>query len=221
MILTHSKNTNKNMQLVLLLLVIAFFLIGCSDKFYRVAYFDEELHGIKIDGKVTNIEITDRRQPLPVLNKKPELNKKEERKQILLSDDENIVFPDFTKDQKQMLEWKIRSYFTNTGRNIKIKCDILNTIKKQTKHVFKNDEDFCLVELSIAIYNDDNKLLDFNSNSSYYIRKTSYSARGDLDVLFEKVLRNAVYTCYDEMKTIKKTVTFGGNFRYSLVKMKD
>ena len=166
MILKYFKNINKNIQLVLFLLFITFLYTSCSDKFYRVAYFDEELHGIKIDGKVTNIEITDRRQPPPVLNKKPELNKKEERKQILLSDDKNIVFPDFTKDQKQMLEWKIRSYFTNTGRNIKIKCDILNTIKKQTKHVFKKDEDFCLIELSIAIYNDDNKLLDFNSNSS-------------------------------------------------------
>ncbi len=214
----HSKRIA---QRTLVLVFIAIIFTSCYDKFYNVAYWDEERHGIEIEGKVTNIEITDRRQPLPVLNKKTKLNKKEERKQILLLDNEDIVFPDFNKDRKQMLERKIRSYFTNTGKNIKIKCDILNTVKKQIKHAFKKDEDFCLIELSIAVYNDDNKLLDFNSNSSYYDRKTSYSARNDLDILFEKVLRNAVYKCFDEMKTIKKTITFGGNYRYSLIKKKD
>jgi hypothetical protein len=207
-------------QFIFILLFTTFFMTGCYQKFYNIAYSDEELHGIQIEGKITEIEVTDRRLPqLPVLNKK--LSDKEERKQILLLDNENIVFPDFTKDRKQMLEWKIRSYFTNTGRNIKVKCDILRTVKKQTKHVFKRDENFSMVELSIAIFSEDKKLLDFNSAASYYNLKVSSSIPSDLDLIFEKTIRNAVYRCFDEMKTIKKTITLGQYYRYSLIKKED
>jgi hypothetical protein len=207
-------------QFISFLLFTTFFMTSCSQKFYNIAYTDEELHGIQIEGKITEIEVTDRRLPqLPVLNKK--LSEKEERKQILLLDNENIVFPDFTKDRKQMLEWKIRSYFTNTGRNIKVKCDILRTVKKQTKHIFKRDEIFSMVELSIAIFNEDKKLLDFNSAASYYNLKVPSSIPSDLDLIFEKTIRNAVYRSFDEMKTIKKTITVGQHYRYSLIKKED
>ena len=213
----YNLSIKKLTQLILILIFSTFFISSCSPKFYNQAYTDEELHGIKIEGKVTEIEFTDRRlPPLSILNKK--LSKKEEKKQILLLDNEDIVFPDFNKNKKQMLEWKIRSYFTNTGRNIKIKCDILQINKKQIKHAFKRDEVFSLVQLSIAVFGEDKKLLDFNSGTSYYNLKISSSIIGDLDLIYEKALRNAVYRCFDEMKTIKKTITVGRNYRYSLIK---
>lgn len=216
MILNNS-HIKKITQFIPILLFTTFFMTSCSGKFYNIAYSDEELHGIQIEGKVTEIEVTDRRPAeLPVLNKK--LSNKEERRLILLLDNKNIVFPDFTKDRKEMLERKIRSYFTGTGRNIKVKCDILRTVKKRKKHVFKRDEIYSMAELSIAIFREDKKLLDFNSTASYYNIKTSSRYPKDIDLVFEKALRNAAYRCFDEMKTIKKTITVGQYYRYSLIK---
>ena len=192
-----------------LLIIAALFLSGCADKFYYSIYNPKELHGIQISGQITGIDIVDYR--LQSLTKDIEIPKSQ------FSGYEIIAHPALTNKNKEFIDWKIRSYFTNTGKRLKAVCYIVNTVKKATKTFFRHRE-FVLIEMSIAIYDENNKLLDFNTSSSSFKQKPSISIQYEINDLFEQAIGTAIYQCFDEFKSIKKTVTVGGAFRYSVVK---
>ncbi|MDP3431552.1 MAG: hypothetical protein Q8T04_01105 [Bacteroidota bacterium] len=201
-----------NTKLSILLIITALFLSGCSEKFYNFLYYDQELHGIQIAGKITNIDVIDLRQK--------DLLKDIEIPKSQFSNYDIIAHPALTNKNKELLERKVRSYFTNSGKSLKVKCYIVNTAKRATRTIFKLRE-FVLVEMSIAIFDENDKLLDFGTSSSSYEHKPVGSIKYEINLLFEKAIRDAVYRCFDEFKSIEKTITVGGAFRYSVIKKED
>jgi|GEM_PF-1537293 len=199
-------------KLAFLLILSSLFLSGCYYKFYDFLFYDQELHGIQISGQVAGIDIIDLRT------------------KSLISDFkipnspfwgyEVIAHPALTNKNKELLDRKVRSYFTNTGEKLKVVCYILNTVKKAKASIFKHSE-FALVEMSIAIYNENDKLLDFVTSTFSLEHKPTGSVQYEIEYLFEKALRSVVYQCFDEFKNIKKTVTLGRAYRYSVVKKEE
>lgn len=196
----------------LLLIVATIFLSGCTYKFYDFLFYDQERHGIQISGQVAGIDIIDLR--LKTLTNDIEIPKSQ------FSSYEVIAHPALTNKNKELLDMKVRSYFTNTGEKLKVVCYIVNTVKKAKRSIFKHSE-FVLVEMSIAIYDDNDKLLDFVTSTFSYEHKPVGSVKYEIEDLFEKAIRSVVYQCFDEFKSIKKIVTLGQAFRYSVVKKED
>ncbi|MFA5330094.1 MAG: hypothetical protein WC384_20035 [Prolixibacteraceae bacterium] len=192
-----------------LLIIATLFLSGCANKVYYSIYNPKELHGIQITGQIAGIDIVDYR--LQSLTKDIEIPKSQ------FSGYEIIAHPALTNNNKKFIDWKIHSYFTNTGERLKVVCYIVNTVKKATKTFFKHRE-FVLVEMSIAIYDENNKLLDFITSSSSFEQKPSISIQYEINDLFEQAIGTAIYQCFDEFKNIKKTITLGRAYRYSVIK---
>jgi len=201
-----------NRKLAFILILATLFLSGCYSKFYDFLFYDRELHGIQISGQLTAIDIIDFR--LQSLAKDIEIPEHQ------FSGYEVIAHPALTDKNKELLDLKVRSYFADTGKSLKVVCYIVNTAKKATKSFFKHSE-FVLVEMSIGIYDENNKLLDFGTSLSSLEHKPMGSVKYEINDLFEKAIRNAVYQCFDEFKSINKTVTLGRAFRYSVVKKED
>lgn len=195
-----------------LLIIAALFLSGCSYKFYDFLYYDQEHHRIQISGQVAGIDIIDLR--LKDLTKDIEIPKSQ------FSGYEIIAHPALTDKNKELLDLKIRSFFTNSGEKLKVVCYIVNTIKKAKRSLFKRSESV-LVEMSIAIYDEQNKLLDFGTSTFSYEHKPTGSVQYEINDLFEKAIRSVVYQCFDEFKRIKKTVTLGWEYRYSVLKKEE
>lgn len=195
-----------------LLILSSLFLSGCYYKFYDFLFYDQELHGIQISGRVAGIDIIDLRAKSLISEIKIP------NSQFLGYD--VIAHPALTNAHKELLDMKVRSYFTNTGEKLKVVCYIVNTVKKAKASMFKSSE-FALVEMSIAIYDEHDKLLDFVTSTFSHEHKPNGSVKYEIEYMFKKALRSVVYQCFDEFKNIKKTVTLGRAYRYSVVKKEE
>ncbi|MBV5314421.1 MAG: hypothetical protein JZU47_14060 [Prolixibacteraceae bacterium] len=195
-----------------ILIIGTLFLSGCSYKFYDFLFYDQELHGIQISGRVAGIDIIDLRAKSLISEIKIP------NSQFLGYD--VIAHPALTNSHKELIDMKVRSYFTNSGEKLKVVCYIVNTVKKAKASMFKSSE-FALVEMSIAIYDEHDKLLDFVTSTFSHEHKPTGSVQYEIEYLFEKALRSVIYQCFDEFKNIKKTVTLGRAYRYSVVKKEE
>jgi hypothetical protein len=195
-----------------LVILSTIILSGCYYKFYDYLFYDQELHGIQISGQVAGIDIIDLRAKSLISEIKIP------NSQFLGYD--VIAHPALTNNHKELLDMKVRSYFTNSGAKLNVVCYIVNTVKKAKASMFKSSE-FALVEMSIAIYDEHDKLLDFVTSTFSHEHKPSGSVKYEIDDMFEKALRCVVYQCFDEFKNIKKTVTLGRAYRYSVVKKEE
>jgi len=114
-------------KFAVLLFIATFILSSCSFKFYDMLFYDQELHGIQITGQVTEIEIIENR--LQASDKDIEIP------YFLIFGYDKIIYPALTNSNKQLLERKVRSYFTNTGKSIKVKCYIVNIVISILTHL--------------------------------------------------------------------------------------
>lgn len=195
-----------------LFILAALLLSGCNNKFYDFLYYDQYLQDIKISGYVSAIDIIDYRRQDAIKDIDFENTK--------YTNHEIFVHPPLTNKHKELIDLELRYYFTNSGKKLKVTCYIVNTVKKITRSFFGKRE-FVQVEMSMAIYDENSKLLDFSTTTSSLEHKAEMSVKYELDLMFKKTIRNAIYQCFDEFKSIKKTVTVGGAFRYSVVKKVD
>lgn len=192
-----------------LLILAALLLSGCNNKFYDFLYYDQDLHDIKISGNIAAVDIIDYRRQ--------DVIKDIDFQNTKYTNHEILVHPPLTNKHKELINSELRYYFTNSGKKLKVTCYIVNSVKKITKSFFRKRE-FVQVEMSMAIYDENSKLLDFSTTTSSLEHKAEMSVKYELDLMFEKTIRTAIYQCFDEFKSIKKTVTVGGAFRYSVVK---
>ena len=201
--------TNK---LAFLLIIATLLLSGCNNKFYDFLYYDQYLHDIKISGYMAAIDIIDYRRK--------DVIKDIDFQNYKYINHEILAHPPLTNKHKELIDLELRYYFTGSGKKLKVTCYILNTVKKITKSFFDKRE-FVQVEMSKAIYDENSKLLDFITTISSLEHKAEMSVKYELDLMFEKTIRTAIYQCFDEFKSIKKTVTVGGAFRYSVIKKEE
>ena len=195
-----------------LLIIASVLLSGCNNKFYDFLYYDQNLHDIKISGYIAAIDIIDYRRQ--------DVIKDIDFQNTKYTNHEILVHPPLTNKHKELINLELRYYFTNNGKKLKVTCYIMNTVKKITRSFFGKRE-FVQVEMSMAIYDENSKLLDFSTTTSSLEHKAEMSVKYELDLMFEKTIRTAIYQCFDEYKSIKKTVTVGRAFRYSVVKKVD
>jgi hypothetical protein len=195
-----------------LFIIAALLLSGCNNKFYDLLYYDQYLHDIKIPGYVAAIDIIDYRNQ--------GLIKDIDFQNTKYTNHEIFVHPPLTNKHKELINLELIYYFTGRGEKLKVICYIVNTAKKITRSFFGKRE-FVQVEMSIALYDENSKLLDFSTTISSLEHKAEMSVKYELDLMFEKTIRNAMYQCFDEFKSVKKTVTLGGAYRYSLIKKED
>jgi hypothetical protein len=195
-----------------LFILAALLLSGCNNKFYDFLYYDRDLHDIKISGYVAAVDIIDFRRQ--------DVIKDIDFENYKYTNHEILVHPPLTNKHKELINLELNYYFTHSEKKLKVTCYILNTVKKITRSFFGKRE-FVQVEMSIAIYDENGKLLDFSTTTSSIEHKAEMSVKYELDLMFEKTIRTAIYQCFDEFKKIQKTVTVGGAFRYSVIKKED
>ena len=192
-----------------LLIIAAVLLSGCNNKFYDFLYYDQNLHDIKISGYIAAIDIIDYRHQDAI--------KDIDFQNTKYAKHEILVHPPLTNKHKELINLELRYYFTNSGKKLKVTCYIINTAKKITRSFFGKRE-FVQVEMSMAIYDENSKLLDFSTTTSSLEHKAEMTVKYEIELMFEKAIRTAIYQCFDEFKSIKKTVTVGHAYRYSVIK---
>lgn len=195
-----------------LFILATLLLSGCNNKFYDFLYYDRDLHDIRISGDIAAVDIIDYRRQ--------DLISDIDFQNYKYTNHEILAHPPLTNKHKELINFELNYYFTHSGKKIKVTCYILNTVKKITKTFFGKRE-FVQVEMSMAIYDENSKLLDFNTTTSSIEHKAEMTVKYELDLMFEKAIRTAIYQCFDEFKSIKKTVTVGGAFRYSVLKKEE
>lgn len=165
-----------------------FALSSCYNKFLSFVYYDKEIEIVRINGKYPEIEIFDLRQ---------QFSEREIKRPGLFSMPgwKDFVYPKLTEEHKKEIKNGINRQFTNEGENFKITCILRNSMQKGSVH-FLNERIFVTVELEIYLNDDKDKLIDSYRNTAYLEHKSMMMLKNDIDLLYNKALRNAVHSCF-------------------------
>lgn len=179
---------------VILALVIMLTLSGCYTKFLRFVYNDKEIEIVRLHGKCSEIEIFDLRQQISEQEiKRPGL--------FAMPGWKDIVFPKLTEEHKKEITKGIKRQFTNEGENYKVTCILRNSMQKISVRFFKT-RIFATVELEVFLNDDKNKLIDSFRTTEYLEYKSGSVLKNDIDLLYNKALRNAVHICFINLNKI-------------------
>lgn len=179
---------------VLLSLIIMLTLSGCYQKFLSFVYNDKEIEIVRIHGKYPEIEIFDLRQQISEQEiKRPGL--------FAMPGWKDMAYPKLTEEHKEEITKGINRQFTNEGENYKVTCILRNSMQKISVHFFKN-RFLATVELEVFLNDDKNKLIDSFITIEYLEFKSGSMLKDDIDLLYNKALRNAVHICFINLKKI-------------------
>ncbi|MEZ5105250.1 MAG: hypothetical protein R2757_21420 [Draconibacterium sp.] len=178
----------------LLSLIIMFTLSGCYGKFLSFVYNDKEIEVVRIHGKYPEIEIFDLRQ---------QISEREIKRPgpFAMPGWEDMVYPKLTEEHKREITKGIKRQFTNEGENYKVTCILQNSMQKISVRFFKN-RFFATVELEVFLNDDKNKLIDSFRTIEYLEYKSGSMLKDDIDLLYNKALRNAVHICFINLNKI-------------------
>ncbi|RIJ47924.1 hypothetical protein D1614_12415 [Maribellus luteus] len=179
---------------VLLSLVIMLTLSGCYGKFLSFVYSDKEIEVVRIHGKYPEVEVFDLRQHISEQEiKRPGL--------FAMPGWKDMAYPKLTEEHKAEITKAIRRQFTNEGENYKVTCVLRNSMQKISVRFFKN-RIFVTVELEVFLNDDKNKLIDSFRTIEYLEYKSGSMLKENIDLLYNKALRNAVHICFINLNKI-------------------
>lgn len=108
------------------------------------------------------------------------------------------VSPVLSREQEEMIKSQIKSYFSDNGENVKIKCEIFQGYNEFTAHAFYEWE---YVQFDPKIY-----LLDLNNNVKGYCTSTAFFEAKSMDAkydyinrIYEKAIRTSIYKCFEKL----------------------
>lgn len=181
---------------VLLSLIIMLTLTGCYQKFLSFVYNDREIEIVRIHGKYPEIEIFDLRQQISEQEiKRPGL--------FAMPGWKDMAYPKMTEEHKKEITKGINRQFTNEGENYKVTCILRNSMQKISVRLFKIRL-FATVELEVFLNDDKDKLIDSYRTIEYLEFKSGSVLKNDIDLLYNKALRNAVHICFINFKKIDR-----------------
>ncbi|MGE5437622.1 MAG: hypothetical protein ACM3O3_10375 [Syntrophothermus sp.] len=179
---------------ILLSIIIILTLTGCYQKFLNFVYNDREIEIVRIHGKYPKIEIFDLRQQISEQEiKRPG--------SFAMPGWKAMAYPKMTEEHKKEITIGINRQFTNEGENYKVTCILRNSMQKISVR-FLNYQLFTTVDLEVFLYNDKNKLIDSYRTIEYLDYKSGSILKDDIDLLYNKALRNAVHKCFINFKKI-------------------
>ncbi|HET6557030.1 MAG TPA: hypothetical protein VFG54_06915 [Prolixibacteraceae bacterium] len=179
---------------ILLSIIIVFTLTGCYQKFLNFVYNDREIEIVRIHGKYPEIEIFDLRQQISEQEiKRPGA--------FAMPGWKSLAYPKMTEEHKKEITIGINRQFTNEGENYKVTCILRNSMQKISVRLF-NSPLFATVDLEVFLYDDKDKLIDSYRAIEYLEYKSGYTLKSDIDLLYNKALRNAVHICFINLKKI-------------------
>lgn len=179
---------------ILLSIIILLTLTGCYQKFLNFVYNDREIEIVRIHGKYPKIEIFDLRQQISEQKiKRPG--------SFAMPGSKAMAYPKMTEEHKKEITTGINRQFTNEGGNYKVTCILRNSMQKISVRFF-DCQLFVTVDLEVFLYNDKDKLIDSYRTIEYLEYKSGSTLKTDIDLLYNKALRNAVHICFINLKKI-------------------
>ncbi|WP_319500405.1 hypothetical protein [uncultured Draconibacterium sp.] len=173
---------------LLLSLILLLTLSGCYNKFLSFVYNDKEIRVVRLHGKYPEIEIFDLRQQISGREiKTPGL--------FAMPGWHDKVYPKLTEEHKKEIIKGVNRQFTNEGENYKVTCILRNSMQKINVRLFKNRY-FATVELEVFLNDDNDKLIDSYRTIEYVEYKTGSMIKDNINLLYNKALRNAVHKCF-------------------------
>lgn len=169
-------------------------LTGCYQKFLNFVYNDREIEVVRIHGKYPEIKIFDLRPQNSVQEIKNPGS-------FAMPGWKAMAYPKMTEENKREISIGINRQFTNEGENYKVTCVLLNSLEKISVR-FLNYKLFATVDLEVFLYDNKDKLIDSFRTIEYLECKTGTLLKNDIDLVYNKALRNAVHKCFINFKNI-------------------
>ncbi len=177
-------------RLLVFLALITFFFSGCVSK-HTTLSTNYAVENLKIENNLIAIEIIDNREDVS-------------EREIYLSP---ISFPgqhdkvsqELTKDQEQMINSQIQSFFTGSGEDIIVKCEILKGYKEFTAH-FLSEREYAQFDIKITLLDSENNIISQCTSSAFSEVKALDATYNSINRLYNRALKTSIHKCFEKLQ---------------------